>query len=80
MDLTSFDYRQVPCPHCKANAGSGCKRPSGHSGPFVTPHKARLDAARQLGEPQQPAPVAPPEAQHQPPSVAPAPGTQFSLF
>jgi hypothetical protein len=44
----TFDYREVPCPHngCGAKAGSYCKRPSGHSGPLVAPHKARREAAQ----------------------------------
>lgn len=81
MDPANFDYRQVPCPHCKASAGTGCKRPSGHSGPFVLPHKARLEAARALTEAQQPAPVASQAEPEQPtPPAPPAPGTQFWLF
>jgi len=35
----------VPCPTCGARAGSHCRRPSGHSGPFVAPHRTRRDAA-----------------------------------
>jgi hypothetical protein len=35
----------VPCPACGAAAGTWCKRPSGHSGPFVGFHKPRQDAA-----------------------------------
>lgn len=32
---------EVPCPTCKAPVGVGCKRPSGHSGPFVELHADR---------------------------------------
>jgi hypothetical protein len=32
---------EVPCPTCKAPIGTGCKRPSGHSGPFVELHADR---------------------------------------
>ena len=31
----------VPCPDCQAPVGVGCRRPSGHSGPFVELHAAR---------------------------------------
>jgi hypothetical protein len=31
----------VPCPDCHAPVGVGCRRPSGHSGPFVELHAAR---------------------------------------
>ena len=34
-----------PCPTCGVGAGSHCRRPSGHSGPFVAPHAARRRAA-----------------------------------
>lgn len=40
-----YDYREVACPACGANAGSYCQRPSGHSGPFVQPHQQRQQAA-----------------------------------
>ncbi|WP_449404529.1 zinc finger domain-containing protein [Hymenobacter mucosus] len=40
MDPISYDYREVACPACGANAGSYCKRPSGHSGPIVQPRRA----------------------------------------
>lgn len=45
MNPNWYDYREVACPECQANAGSYCKRPSGHSGPFVQPHKPRQTAA-----------------------------------
>ncbi len=32
---------EVACPDCKAPIGVGCRRPSGHSGPFVELHAAR---------------------------------------
>ena len=32
---------EVICPDCRAGVGTGCKRPSGHSGPFVEFHAAR---------------------------------------
>lgn len=32
---------EVACPDCKAPVGVGCRRPSGHSGPFVELHAAR---------------------------------------
>jgi hypothetical protein len=36
----------VPCPHCQAQPGQGCTRPS-HGGPKPTqPHPSRRDAAR----------------------------------
>jgi hypothetical protein len=31
----------VPCPDCQAPIGVGCRRPSGHSGPFIELHAAR---------------------------------------
>lgn len=34
------------CPVCNARAGAYCRRPSGHSGPFVAPHSDRTKAAR----------------------------------
>lgn len=33
--------REVECPTCGANVGARCQRPSGHSGNFVSFHKAR---------------------------------------
>ena len=45
LDPTSYDYRELACPQCHQAAGSYCKRPSGHSGPFVGPHKERRAAA-----------------------------------
>ena len=35
----------VACPTCGAKAGRWCKRPSGHSGPFVAFHAARRKLA-----------------------------------
>ncbi|OAN53493.1 zinc finger domain-containing protein [Sphingobium sp. TCM1] len=32
---------EVACPTCKAPVGVGCKRPSGHSGPFIELHAER---------------------------------------
>ncbi len=32
---------EVACPDCRARVGVGCRRPSGHSGPFVELHVAR---------------------------------------
>ena len=40
---------EVPCPHCKANIGCYCKRPSGHSGPLVDFHGERDVAALKAG-------------------------------
>jgi hypothetical protein len=38
----------VSYPDCRAGVGVRCKRPSGHSGPFVDAHDARdLEADRQ---------------------------------
>lgn len=31
----------VPCPSCGAPVGTRCRRPSGHSGPFVELHAER---------------------------------------
>ena len=45
MDPAWYCYREVACPQCQAKAGSYCKRPSGHSGPFVQPHQQRRQAA-----------------------------------
>lgn len=39
----------MPCPTCGARAGAWCKRPSGHSGPFVTPHAARVRSSQEAG-------------------------------
>ena len=39
----------VACVRCGAAAGVGCKRPSGHSGPFVEPHVIREQAALDSG-------------------------------
>ena len=39
---------EVACPQCGAKAGTYCKRPSEHQGPFVNFHAARdLEADRQ---------------------------------
>lgn len=43
--MSDVDYKSVPCPNCGAKAGRWCKRPSGHSGPFVGFHAARRKAA-----------------------------------
>lgn len=51
----TFDPRTVPCPQCAAPAGSYCRRPSGHTGPFVEYHRAR----RQLPAREDPAPPTP---------------------
>ncbi|MDT7858221.1 hypothetical protein RQM47_16350 [Rubrivirga sp. S365] len=40
---------EVACPDCGARAGSYCRRPSGHSGPFVPFHAARDLAAKDRG-------------------------------
>lgn len=49
MNPGCYDYREIACPHngCAATVGHYCKRPSGHSGPFVQPHQARRQAAQQ---------------------------------
>lgn len=41
---------EVECPDCKAPVGVGCRRPSGHSGPFVELHAARDILADRLGK------------------------------
>lgn len=48
LDPTSYDYREIACPQCQQAAGSYCKRPSGHSGPFVTPHSERRTQAHAI--------------------------------
>lgn len=40
---------EVPCPDCHAGVGAYCKRPSGHSGPFVEAHASRDLAADRAG-------------------------------
>lgn len=40
---------EVPCPDCGAGIGVHCKRPSGHSGPFVNAHASRDLAADAAG-------------------------------
>jgi hypothetical protein len=40
---------EVPCPDCHAGIGAYCKRPSGHSGPFVEAHASRDLAADRAG-------------------------------
>lgn len=40
---------EVECPDCKAQVGSGCRRPSGHGGNFVDLHAARDLAADAAG-------------------------------
>lgn len=42
-------FLQLPCPLCGAEAGAWCKRPSGHSGPFVDIHIAREQAVLDAG-------------------------------
>ena len=39
----------VVCPDCLAPVGIGCRRPSGHAGPFVELHAARDLAADAAG-------------------------------
>jgi len=40
--------RHVACSDCGANPGNAwCRRPSGHSGPMVAFHRARIDAAHE---------------------------------
>ena len=41
---------EVACPDCKAPIGVGCRRPSGHSGPFVELHASRDLLADTLGK------------------------------
>jgi hypothetical protein len=40
---------EVACPDCHAAAGVRCKRPSGHSGSFVTARDLAADAAGAYG-------------------------------
>jgi len=40
---------EVICPDCLAPIGSDCRRPSGHSGPFVDGHAARDLSAYHAG-------------------------------
>ncbi|MBO9375553.1 hypothetical protein GG804_02130 [Sphingomonas histidinilytica] len=40
---------EVECSDCRAPIGAGCRRPSGHSGPFVELHTARDLLADRLG-------------------------------
>lgn len=40
---------EVTCPECAAAPGQYCRRPSGHSGPFVPFHAARDLLAKALG-------------------------------
>ena len=40
---------EVACPDCLAPVGSGCRRPSGHGGPFIDLHAARDLAADAAG-------------------------------
>jgi hypothetical protein len=40
---------EVTCPACGAGPGQYCKRPSGHSGPFVEFHASRDLEALRLG-------------------------------
>jgi hypothetical protein len=46
-DNFKHPYMAVACPSCGAKAGGWCKRPSGHSGPFVAFHAARRKAAEE---------------------------------
>lgn len=48
-DFPQDPIYEVPCPVCKAAAGTYCKRPSEHSGPFVPFHAERDIAALQQG-------------------------------
>ncbi len=41
---------EIACPDCKAPIGVGCRRPSGHSGPFVELHAARDILADRQGK------------------------------
>ena len=36
---------EVECPVCGADVGLGCRRPSGHAGPFIEPHTEREQLA-----------------------------------
>lgn len=45
--MSDVDPRSVACPGCGAKIGNWCKRPSGHSGPFVAFHAARRQAAEE---------------------------------
>lgn len=36
---------EVECPKCSADVGLGCRRPSGHTGPFIEPHEEREQLA-----------------------------------
>lgn len=40
---------EVECPVCKAKPGTYCKRPSGHTGPFVNFHAERDVLALKMG-------------------------------
>lgn len=42
--------KDVPCPTCKAQPGSPCRRPSGHTVPFGDYHAARRDIAWSMEE------------------------------
>lgn len=48
LDPDTYDVREVACPYCDAKKGSYCKRPSGHSGPFVYPHADRRKKAHKV--------------------------------
>lgn len=41
---------EVACPDCHAGIGVRCKRPSGHSGPFIEMHAARDVLADRQGK------------------------------
>ena len=46
--MSDVDPKSVSCPTCGAKEGRRCKRPSGHSGPFVAFHAARRKAAEEV--------------------------------
>jgi len=41
---------EIACPDCNAPVGVGCRRPGGHSGPFVEMHAARDILANRAGK------------------------------
>ena len=47
LDPAVYDPREVPCPYCGAKKTGWCKRPSGHSGPFVSFHADRVRDAEE---------------------------------
>jgi hypothetical protein len=66
----------VACPDCHGPVGVRCKRPSGHSGSFVTAHAARDLAAEQ---PVPTAPVRSAAAALQPPATQMEPKVSLRL-